>query len=1092
MLKRHLTALHIGLASLVVFCMAGLASATPPVLQSAVSRMTHGSVGTFDVQLPLTLPSGIECRSVAGGLNIYMSFDAGQVITQATPAVTPATVTVAQTSFSNNVVYLHLTNVTDAQTIQIQLYGVYNANNEAASGTPSVTVRTLLGDVNSSGVVTGSDLNLTRNWVAMGMPVSLATFRCDTDLSGVLTSSDLNRQRAQVAIGAAVAGGATETSANLPTITAIANQNAVFGQTSTPAGFTVGSNAVPTTAIGVIATTSDPVNLPNSMISVSGNAASRQISMSPPAVPAGSNTVATPTVTLTVSDGILLSTTSFNVRITPPPTTYLASLTPPSGVSSLASGSATLVLSGDQLSATVSFSYSNLSSAVSDVGVYAPASNEDEMFDLAAKPAGSYNWTFVGTQTNPLSFIQSTITNNQAYFVIKTASNATGELEGTFNLVQGSATFTAPGPAPAITINPPSAADASRLLQQAAFGGQTIEISNLSNTGASNASTAIESWLQGQFASQLPISPNYAITATVNPSSTTQGVNGSTTYTYSPSSMYANLYRRLSENQGSGSGDQYNDDRIHECWWKNAVSGPDQLRQRVATALSEIFVVSEIDGNIDNNLHGLATYYDMLADDAFGLFYDPNTSHPCLLRDVTLHPIMGEYLNMMGNRANPNPNENYAREIMQLFTIGLYQLNPDGTLQTDSNGQPIPTYGQTDITQMAYVLTGWNSNQTPVNVPVLAPADATHPSPYTYYISSYWQLPMIVYPTNGSYHSGVQKTLMNYPGVNGALGTNYGSAPPQYGSATAGVIPAATATAASTVAETEYALSYLFNHPNTGPFFCKKLIQRLVESNPSPAYVYRVAQVFNNDLNLPDPNHIWNFSGQRGNMKAVLVAILTDYEARSSTLWNNQSYGHEREPMVRLASMLRSLSGASYTNKFYVGKTDTTASQTILRSPTVFNFFDPAFAQPGAIQNGGLTSPEFEIINEQTVVNMANMIYRGVYSNYNSSTGYPLGLASGTHSSGGSGFYGDGGGNDVYIDFSTNGSQLLSIDQTGGDSALVDQITLLLQGPQYDAGQSSTMKQQVLSYLSSLSTPIAKVQAAVYLIATSAQSSVQK
>jgi uncharacterized protein (DUF1800 family) len=175
--------------------------------------------------------------------------------------------------------------------------------------------------------------------------------------------------------------------------------------------------------------------------------------------------------------------------------------------------------------------------------------------------------------------------------------------------------------------------------------------------------------------------------------------------------MYAQIYLRTTQAQSPNAyGDALGDDRIHESWYKNAVAGPDQLRQRVATALSELFVISQVDGNIDGNTMGNAGYYDMLANDAFGNFRT-------ILGDVTLNPCMGEYLNMAGN-GKTNPNENYAREIMQLFSIGLFMLQPDGTLMLDANGQPIPTYSQSTITEFAKVYTGWSYGAS-VNIPTL-------------------------------------------------------------------------------------------------------------------------------------------------------------------------------------------------------------------------------------------------------------------------------------------------------------------------------------------------------------------------------------
>ena len=334
-------------------------------------------------------------------------------------------------------------------------------------------------------------------------------------------------------------------------------------------------------------------------------------------------------------------------------------------------------------------------------------------------------------------------------------------------------------------------------------------------------------------------------------------VYDSSTPTYSSSSMYNQIYVRVTTAQAPNNyGDTLDDDRVHEAWWKNAVAAPDQLRQRIATALSEFFVVSEIDDNIDGNIPGLASYYDMLADDAFAATTVPNGAGTFrqLLGDVTLHPIMGDYLNFKGNaKATPpaSPNENYAREILQLFSIGLYMLQPDGTLMLDSNGQPIPTYDQSTITNFAQVFTGWNQNNTAVNIPQLIAPTPPATQPTISNFGSVYQKRMVLSPSNGSNHSGTVKYLLGYTLNNQSVSTWTGTYPtaPTFGAATQpSYIPAnASQTATTATNELNFALDDIANHPNVGPFFCKQLIQRLVSSNPSPAYVYRVVQVFNDD-----------------------------------------------------------------------------------------------------------------------------------------------------------------------------------------------------------------------------------------------------
>jgi len=516
--------------------------------------------------------------------------------------------------------------------------------------------------------------------------------------------------------------------------------------------------------------------------------------------------------------------------------------------------------------------------------------------------------------------------------------------------------------------------------------------------------------------------------------------------------MYYQIYNRVTTPQPPNAyGDSLADDRVHECWYKNAVTGPDELRQRIATAYSEIFVVSEIDDTIDGNIPGLASYYDMLADDAFVNFRQ-------LLGDITLHPIMGNYLNMQGNLKTA-PNENYAREVMQLFTIGLYMLQPDGSLMLSSNGQPIPTYTQPLVTSFAQVYTGWNTSPH-VTIPTLIAPVAPATQPTVSNFTSYYQQPMVVTASN---HSTGLKTLLSYPGA------------ATYPAATQpSVIPAITSqTATTATAELNFALDNIFNHPNVGPFICKQLIQRLVESNPSPAYVYRAAQVFANDG-----------TGVRGNMQAVITEILTDYEARSPAVQSNPGYGHMREPIIRVAQILHSLNAVSKTGKWQIGKTDSTLAQTIFRSPTVFNFYSPTYAEPGAVQQAGLVSPEFDIIYETTITNAQNMIYTGVYANYTASTGAPL-LT-------GTGFRGDAYGSDVYLNLSSAGSNLVPLAAASGSSAMLSQVVLLLNGNPLDT--TGAAQSRIQTFLNTLPATnyLAQAEAAVQLVATSSQCAAEK
>ncbi|MBW8880751.1 MAG: DUF1800 domain-containing protein [Asticcacaulis sp.] len=365
-----------------------------------------------------------------------------------------------------------------------------------------------------------------------------------------------------------------------------------------------------------------------------------------------------------------------------------------------------------------------------------------------------------------------------------------------------------------------------------------------------------------------------------------------------------------------------NEDDFYDSFWDKAVTGDDQLRQRVAFALSEIFVTSFTNPNVDTR--GMADYYDMLGRDAFGNYRD-------LLQDVTLHPMMGVYLNMLGNQKESpgrHPDENYAREIMQLMTIGLYKLNLDGTRALTITGDPQPTYTQTDIKGLAKVFTGWSwYNPNPDDGTFYGwPRDDNAPVHA-----------MIPY---ANFHSISQKRFL-----------------------TANILASATP---DPEGDLNVALDTLFNNPNVGPFIGKQLIQRLVTSNPSPAYVKRVATVFNN-----------NGHGVRGDMKAVIRAILTDPEARSATNIADPSFGKLREPVVRLGHLLRAFNATSYTGQWRIRSTapNWSLSQAALDAPSVFNFWRPGYVPPQTtLGRNNFVAPEFQGANEVSVAGYINTL----------------------------------------------------------------------------------------------------------------------
>ena len=430
----------------------------------------------------------------------------------------------------------------------------------------------------------------------------------------------------------------------------------------------------------------------------------------------------------------------------------------------------------------------------------------------------------------------------------------------------------------------PTAAEASRFLAQTTFGPTEFEITQL-------AQSNFDDWLTWQFGQ--PLNSHYAHVLQLQ----AQGVNI----------------------------DDFSNRYAIESFWKQSITGQDQLRQRVAWALSQIFVVGDQD-NVRNS-----AYYDVLEKNAFGNYRQ-------LLEDVTLSPAMGQWLSHIGNQKEDVatgrlPDENYAREVMQLFSIGLWQLNADGSRKLDGAGQPIPTYGPEDIRGGAKVLTGWS----------YAACDPVKEFWYCFKSarSGYYRrysdvtLPMQAFP---AYHSTVAKTIV-----------------------TGRVLPAGQ-TPQKDLADM---LDTLYNHPNVGPFIGKQLIQRLVKSNPSPAYVARVSAVFAN-----------NGLGVRGDLKAVVKAILLDTEARDPAQLSSTSAGKLREPVLMLAQYFRVFSTPPTNGRWDINPwwMEQSFSQRPMSSASVFNFYRPDYVPPGEMGTAGLAGPEFQILHEATVVDSYNFI----------------------------------------------------------------------------------------------------------------------
>lgn len=441
----------------------------------------------------------------------------------------------------------------------------------------------------------------------------------------------------------------------------------------------------------------------------------------------------------------------------------------------------------------------------------------------------------------------------------------------------------------------PTRTEAARLLMQATFGPTLNDINTARTMG-------IEGWIDDQIQNQ-PTTHHEDYIREIQ-----ADLNGA----------------RIDTTYLSNNGNRVEDENLQTSFARAAVSGPDQLRQRVAFALSQILVISRQDGNIDQNVRSLARYYDRLVDQSFGNYYD-------LLMGVTLDPSMGRYLSHVGNlppapALNRFPDENYAREVMQLFSIGLWELNQDGTRKLDTSGNPIPTYGNDTITELARVMTGlWFANN---GWGSQSGQDEEH------------LVPLEMFP---DYHDFGEKTLLN----------DF-------------IIPARNPSENHGMQDVRDAIRHLFEHPNCAPFISKALIQFLVTSNPSPAYVERIANVFDDDG-----------SGTRGDLGAVVKTILMDPEARDPAVATSPDFGLFREPVIKTMHLARltKLDRSGGLTWWDYGDFFDDTLQMPLYSTTVFNFFRPDYTPPGVLDQAELDGPAFEIANSYTAVSLPNTLW---------------------------------------------------------------------------------------------------------------------
>lgn len=376
-------------------------------------------------------------------------------------------------------------------------------------------------------------------------------------------------------------------------------------------------------------------------------------------------------------------------------------------------------------------------------------------------------------------------------------------------------------------------------------------------------------------------------------------------------------------------GKEYTDAWVGERFWALAATAPDPLRQRVGFALHHVFMVSQADSSLWEHSRAFAHYLDTLNRHAFG-------NYRALLEDMALSPAMGIYLSHIRNRkedpANGRlPDENFAREVMQLFSIGLVELNPDGTPQRDAQGRPVETYGNADVMALARVFTGWSwyvpDNQLTQN-------------------QFRWGNPDYSAAGDKGYDL---RPMRAYPGQSSTAEVRLFQGKPH-----AVTIPAGTAPEA----KLRFALDALANHPNVGPFIGRQLIQQLVTSNPSPAYVARVSAAWAN-----------NGRGVRGDLGAVVRAILLDAEAARAPA------PKLREPVLRVAQAMRAFGARSASGRYAMAWEFDNLGQRIFRAPSVFGWFRPGYVPPGtAFAAAGLAAPEFQLVNESTTPAWVNTV----------------------------------------------------------------------------------------------------------------------
>lgn len=517
-----------------------------------------------------------------------------------------------------------------------------------------------------------------------------------------------------------------------------------------------------------------------------------------------------------------------------------------------------------------------------------------------------------------------------------------GEIRGDYLLTSGSIGFTPPSDPPALSTLTPAELDRdiARFLTQSSFGPtpeQINEFRSFVNAPPHNGDrlSAFSAWLDAQL--DIIQTPGASLEAYCH----AEDAQLLEIYTGDPSSPWYDPDYTPSENSR------------RRGWWTTMLFSSDQVRQRLGNALSEILVTSAGDSTVDDRHYGHTQYYDMLVSGLEG-------KYPDLLKQVSTHPIMGQYLSSLRNQKEitdefgntlVSPDENYAREIMQLLSIGLVELHPDGSLKLTTTGQPMPTYTQDDIINLARLFTGWSFSKrnSPSNSDTVIDNDRFNHGSGSRYYQAQWLHPMKQFP---DFHDNAAKNIIGLEIAAGQSGE----------------------------AELSAMIDHLAAHPNIGPFISRRLIQRLVTSNPSAGYVYRVAGV-------------WQATD--GDLKEVAKAILLDYEARSLEVASTVGFGKKKEPIIHYIGLGRAIGSRTElqlidlkpyddstpsfldafpagAGRFREGNTDSSLAQTPLEAPSVFNWFLPDYSTGAAIGDAGLVVPEFQIATEINVISHIN------------------------------------------------------------------------------------------------------------------------